>query len=95
MYLDCGTNFIRAQRHLEDIHEILNTSEFTRHLLDKQISWHFNPPSAPHIRGIWEASGKSAKTLLQRVIQDLILKSEKLNTILHRIEENLNLQLLG
>lgn len=56
----------------------------------EQIEWHFNPPSAPHFGGIWEAGIKSVKTHLLRVIGEQILTYEELNTVLIQIEAILN-----
>ncbi|XP_050301534.1 uncharacterized protein LOC126739768 [Anthonomus grandis grandis] len=54
------------------------------------ISWHFNPPSAPHFGGLWEARVKSVKIHLYHVIGNQCLTYEELNTVLIQIEAFLN-----
>lgn len=93
---DCGTNFIGADKELR--RRFIETSEELRnlaHLLANDgTKWLFNPPSAPHFGGKWEAAVKSAKYHLVRVIGDTLLTFEELTTILIQIEAVLNSQLL-
>ena len=56
--------------------------------------WIFNSPSAPHFGGLWEATVKSAKHHLRRVIRDQVITFSELATILCRIEACLNLRSL-
>jgi hypothetical protein len=56
----------------------------------EKIDWDFNPPSAPHFGGLWEAGVKSVKTHLRRVVGAQILTFEELNTVLVQIEAVLN-----
>nr|XP_015836641.1 PREDICTED: uncharacterized protein LOC107398133 [Tribolium castaneum] len=82
IYSDCGTNFVGAYR------------ELNRHMKSaaerERLRWHFNPPSAPHFGGIWEAGIKSVKTHLHRLIGEQILTFEELYTVLTQIESVLN-----
>ncbi|CAG7720392.1 unnamed protein product [Allacma fusca] len=59
IFSDCGTNFVGASRELRELHKFTNTvphnEVVTRHLSQKGIEWIFNPPSAPHFGGLWEA----------------------------------------
>ncbi|XP_030763202.1 uncharacterized protein LOC115887829 [Sitophilus oryzae] len=82
IYSDCGTNFVGASREL--INMLKSAAE------QEQISWHFNPPSAPHFDGLWEAGIKSVKTHIKRVIGDQLLTYEKFYTLLVQIEAVLN-----
>ncbi|KYN38438.1 hypothetical protein ALC56_07192, partial [Trachymyrmex septentrionalis] len=79
IYSDCGTNFSGADRQLR---EMLFSSE--------GIRWHFNPPSAPHFGGLWEAAVKSAKYHLRRTIGDSRLTFEEMSTLLAQVEACMN-----
>lgn len=82
IYSDCGTNFIGGAAYLRDLFRECAQSE--------SISWHFNPPHAPHMGGLWEANIKSFKTHLNRVVGNQILTYEELNTVIVQIESVLN-----
>lgn len=82
LYSDCGTNFVGAEKYLRQLFE--NAAK------EEGIQWHFNPPSAPHFGGLWEAGVKSVKTHLSRVIGEQILTYEELYTVIVQIESLLN-----
>lgn len=82
IYSDCGTNFTGAASELEESLKLAAESE--------AITWHFNPPSAPHFGGIWESGIKSVKTHLYRVIGSQILTFEELYTLVTQVEALLN-----
>ncbi|XP_025193649.1 uncharacterized protein LOC112593471 [Melanaphis sacchari] len=89
IFSDCGTNFIGADRQLRTLIEspdgqaaIANTRTACK--------WHFNPPSAPHFGGLWEAAVRSTKRLLVRVIGTHIFTYEEFITVLARVEAILN-----
>ena len=69
------------------------SSRVVRSLTQEGTSWIFNPPSALHFGGIWEAAVKSAKYHLRRVIGDqtltfseLILFCAELNRVLRGLD---------
>jgi len=88
IHSDCGSNFVGASKelyklvHLPSIQEVLVSKNMCR--------WHFNPPSAPHFGGIWEAAVRSAKHLMIRTVGNHVLTFEEMSTILCRIEAALN-----
>ncbi|XP_072932995.1 uncharacterized protein [Epargyreus clarus] len=91
---DCGTNYVGAKRYLDEVQKFLIREE-NREVLSndaaiKGITWLFNTPSAPHFGGLFEAAVKSAKTLLKRVIGELVLTYEELETVFTRVEAVLN-----
>ncbi|GFS91597.1 integrase catalytic domain-containing protein [Trichonephila clavipes] len=59
-------------------------------LVTDNITFHFNPPSAPHFGGIWEATVKSFKFHLNRVVGVASLTFEELSTLSSQIEACLN-----
>jgi len=82
LYSDCGTNFIGAQRELAKLAE--------KAAMVENITWSFNPPSAPHMGGLWEAGVKSVKHHLARVIGEQLLTYEEFYTVLTQTEAVLN-----
>lgn len=99
IYSDCGTNFVGASNLFQTVDDFTRASEYQnncrKYLSARSISWHFNPPSAPHFGGRWEAGVKSVKTLLYRSIGLHRLSYEELNTLVSRIESTLNSRPLG
>lgn len=93
MYSDQGRNFIGAEKELNRMFKrrYSKENEYIRHeLLKDGVQWSFNPASAPHFGGLWEAGVKSMKTHLKRVLGDQKLTFEKFYTLLTQIEATLN-----
>ncbi|XP_071647570.1 uncharacterized protein [Temnothorax longispinosus] len=82
LYSDCGTNFVGAARELESRMSLAAERE--------KIKWSFNPPSAPHFGGLWEAGVKTFKTHLRRTVGDQVLSIEEFTTVLAQVEAVLN-----
>ncbi|XP_011859181.1 PREDICTED: uncharacterized protein LOC105556699 [Vollenhovia emeryi] len=89
---DCGTNFVGADAELrrqfetssKELHELASV------LASDNTKWIFNPPSAPHFGGKWEAAVKSTKFHLRRILKDTTLTYEELTTVTVQIEAVLN-----
>ncbi|KAH8272647.1 hypothetical protein KR044_008485, partial [Drosophila immigrans] len=54
------------------------------------LTWHFNPPSAPHMGGLWEAGVKSFKMHLYKTVSSPKYTYGELSTLLAKIEACLN-----
>lgn len=91
---DCGTNLVGADAELRKLFQASSRewSHIANLLANDGGTWKFNPPSAPHFGGKWEAGVKSVKGHLRRVIGDARLTYEKLTTLLIQIEAILNLR---
>jgi len=92
IYSDLGTNFVGAARELKEIRDVLMEAndQIKSYCAERQISWQFNPPSAPTFGGSWEAAIKSMKHHLKRVIGDRPLTYEEYSTLLAKIEAIMN-----
>ncbi len=89
LYSDCGTNFIGADKEFKKM--MKNAEEdFKMQLSTIGTTWVFNPPSAPHQGGLWEAAVKSAKYHLKRVVGNRILTYDEFTTLLCNVEACLN-----
>lgn len=89
---DCGTNLVGADAELRRLFSA-SSAELGRLatlLANDNTEWRFNPPSAPHFGGKWEAGVKSVKFHLKRVIGDATLTYEEYSTLLIQIEAVLN-----
>jgi hypothetical protein len=90
IFSDCGTNFVGARNHLKQIYQNFDETQLQQKLAPQQITWHFNPPSGPHLGGLWESAVKSAKTLLTRIIGERVLTFEELTTVFTKVEAIIN-----
>ncbi|XP_075162899.1 uncharacterized protein LOC142235534 [Haematobia irritans] len=90
LYSDNGKTFVCASKTLSK--EFLNSSRdaVVAQFSDRNISWHFIPPGAPHMGGLWEAGVKSFKTHFRKMARSHKFTFEEFNTILARIEACLN-----
>ncbi|XP_058448790.1 uncharacterized protein LOC131428764 [Malaya genurostris] len=94
MYSDNGTNFVGARNKMEEFLRLLKNRNHhevvSRECAKEGIQWHFNPPSAPHFGGLWEAAVRSAKNHLLKVVGETPMSSEDFNTLLVQVEGCLN-----
>lgn len=93
VYSDNGTNFVGANKQLKlDFIKCMSEieTEVATTLALKEVKWHFIPPGSPHFGGLWEASVKSMKFHLKRIMGQSILTFEELYTLLVQIEGTLN-----
>ncbi|GFX76541.1 integrase catalytic domain-containing protein [Trichonephila clavipes] len=93
IHSDKGWNFVGANNELRKILKALfkgKMEEIMDILYKEQIKWNFNPPSAPHFGGLWEAGVKSLKHHLKRVIGNSILSHEEFLTLVVQSEAVLN-----
>lgn len=94
IYSDNGSNFVGANNHLQDLFVFLrkrdNQCTFAKYFAEFSINWHFIPAHSPHFGGLWEAAVKSAKYNLKRVIGDISLIYDELNTVIAQAEACLN-----
>ena len=68
-----------------------NATTFTKaakHL--PNVTWQFNPPAAPWWGGFWERLVKSVKTPLKKVLGQSLVSDKELETIIIRIEGQIN-----
>ncbi|XP_046866598.1 uncharacterized protein LOC124460211 [Drosophila willistoni] len=87
---DNGKNFVGASRVLEK--DFLNSTQqkILSHYSHQNLSWHFIPPGAPHMGGLWEAGVKSFKTLFYKATSNQRYTFEEFSTLLAKVEACLN-----
>ena len=57
---DNATNFVGANRELQELHELFNSENFQskiqRVASEENLEWKWIPPRTPHAGGLWEAA---------------------------------------
>lgn len=89
IYSDNGTNFRGAARELANEIRAINrdiASTFT----NGETEWIFNPPSAPHMGGVWERKVRSIKEAFKSLCHNERLNDEELVTFLAEAELMVN-----
>lgn len=89
---DNGSNFVGAAKVLRGFLSESHIRVYEKHF---EFQWAFNPPSAPHHGGIFEAAVKSMKHHLRRVIGNQSLTFEEYDTLLKQVEGCMNSRPLG
>lgn len=94
LHSDNATNFRGAHHELNSLFEQFRNQQAIDTIDDfcrtREIEWHFIPPDAPELGGLWEAAVKSAKTHLKRIVGNVKLTFEELSTVLVEIGAVLN-----
>ncbi len=90
IFSDNGTNFVGASRELKEALASLDSVKVHDNLAERGIEWHFNPPSAPHMGGVWERLVRSVKRTLDVVLKGHCVHEDTLHTFLCEVEAILN-----
>ncbi|XP_062141968.1 uncharacterized protein LOC133850025 [Drosophila sulfurigaster albostrigata] len=74
MYSDNGKTFVGADKVIfYDFLEATRECIIAQHA-HKSLSWHFNPPGAPHMGGLWKAGVKSFKALFYKATSEVYVR---------------------
>ncbi|GFX30990.1 integrase catalytic domain-containing protein [Trichonephila clavipes] len=92
LYSDNGKTFVGANKELKRFLKLIEDSDdnLAGFLSAEGIEWKFIPPRAPSFGGLWEASVKSIKYHLRRVVSGSNLTYEEFLTVCIQIEGILN-----
>ncbi|XP_062715437.1 uncharacterized protein LOC134291545 [Aedes albopictus] len=90
IYSDRGTNFVGANRELQNLRTTMNHDEIMREFTTTDTEWVFNPPLAPHMGGSWERLIRTVKNNLSAVCSTKALTDEVLRNLLIEIENTVN-----
>jgi hypothetical protein len=94
IWSDHGTNFVGANRELNELNVFLN-HQITQGAISEfcgshNTEWKYIPARSPHFGGLWESAVKSAKNHLKRIVSPVKLTFEEFTTVLTQVEACLN-----
>ena len=87
---DNGTNFVRAAKEIQELVAQLDRDQVQRMTANEGVTWHWNPPAAPHFGGVFESMIKSAKRAIRAVLEDADVSNEELQTTFIGVESLMN-----
>ena len=92
MYSDQGSNFKSSNKELSQELQRLNQAKLDHYLVQRGITWNFNPASASHFGGVWERLIRSTKRVLYGLLKEQTIKLNKdgLSTLFCEVENILN-----
>jgi transposase InsO family protein len=90
LYSDRGTNFIGANRKLNDTAKDLDLQAIMKEFVSTETTWLFNPPASPHMGGSWERLVRSVKTNLLAICPAHKFSDETLRNVLAEVELTVN-----
>ncbi|XP_065085675.1 uncharacterized protein LOC135707720 [Ochlerotatus camptorhynchus] len=89
MFSDNGTNLHGASKELCTLIRQID-EECAEAVTNARLKWRFNPPSAPHMGGVWERMVRSVKQAMRALDDGRKLTDEILQTTLVEAEEMIN-----
>ncbi|KAI8503729.1 hypothetical protein Bbelb_187000 [Branchiostoma belcheri] len=90
MWSDNGTNLVGAKTELRKELEKWNKEKIKENLLQKQVDWHFSPPSGSHFGGVWERQIRTIRQVLTAIAKKQQLDDEGLHTLFCEVEQIIN-----
>ena len=90
VYSDNGTNLVSADKQMTESMGELSQKRIQQFASRQNIEWHFIPPHAAHMGGVWERMIGVAKRVLKAVLLNVKLTDEILETLFTEVESILN-----
>jgi hypothetical protein len=87
---DNGTNFTSANKELKESLKALEQTKIHDRTRRLEIKWHFNPPSASHMGGVWERMIRTTRRILQMLLTEQVVGDECLLTLMAEVEKIMN-----
>ena len=90
IYGENGSNFTGGERELCEGLPNINQKKVNDYLIQKEVKWHYGPPIASHMGGVWERIVKSVKTILKVRLKGQVVEDEVVATLMTEVEAILN-----
>ncbi|XP_077974180.1 uncharacterized protein LOC120329794 [Styela clava] len=87
---DNGSNFVAAEHELRQAIKCWNQKQVHDYLLQKNIKWMFQTPSASHHGGVFERQIRTVRKVLNSICREQTLSDEALSTLMCECESIIN-----
>ena len=89
VHSDNGTNFVGSQKMIQEMLTVTN-QKLHNFCVDKGIMWHFQPPYASHMSGVWERLIRNVRKAIIASLGNQVLDDYRLLTVFCEIEYTVN-----
>jgi hypothetical protein len=90
MRSDNGGNFVSGEKELRLCIKDWNQQKIHEFLLQREIKWIFNPPTASHHGGVWERCIRTVRKVMNALLREQTLDDEGLLTLMCEVEAIIN-----
>lgn len=90
IYSDNGTNLRAGEKEIRESIQQWNEDQINKAMSQRNIKWHFNPPTASHMGGVWERVIRSIRKILRAILGNQIVTDEVLKTTMSEVQGILN-----
>ncbi len=87
---DNGTNSVGSEKELRLAIKDWNQEQIHNFLVQKEIKWIFNPPTASHYGGVRERCIRTVRKVLKALMKEQIIDEESLTTLFCKVESIVN-----
>lgn len=87
---DNGSNFVGTKKEIKELVGELDHDQVQHMTSNQGVNWYWNPPSAPHFGGVFEAMIKSSKRAIYAILKDTDITDEELQTTFIGVESLMN-----
>ena len=90
MRSDNGTNLVATEHEIRWAMKDWNQSQISEAVLQRRVTWIFNPPAGSHHCGIWERQIRTVQKILTNLLKRKSLDDECLQTVMCEVEAVIN-----
>ena len=87
---DNGTNFTSREKEIRNVILQWNQMNIHEFLVQRNVQWIFNPPTASHMGGVWERVIRSVRKVIGALLKKQIINDEGIATLMCEVEAIIN-----
>lgn len=87
---DNGTNFTSGEREIREAIFRWNQKNIHEFLIQRDVQWIFNPPTASHMGGVWERVIRSVRKVINALLKKQTMDDEGIMTLMCEVEAIIN-----
>ena len=87
---DKGGNLMKGEKELRKALQAWNQAQIHDYLLQHDVKWIFNPPTASHHGGVWERCIRMVRKVMEALLKQQVLDDEGLIALMCEVQSIVN-----